>query len=121
MAALPVLLIAASAAYWLSIQGQVSTDNAYLQQDMVAISAEVGGKIVDVQVKEGQVVESGQLLFRVDPEPYQLRLSEADAAIANARADVSALAAATSLRGAELATARDDPAVAKRRLARRAA
>jgi len=28
MAALPVLLIAASIAYWLGIQGQVSTDNA---------------------------------------------------------------------------------------------
>src|SRR5690606_27302575 len=60
MAALPVLLIAASVGYWLSIQGQVSTDNAYIQQDMVAISAEVGGEIVDVQEKEEQVVEQGQ-------------------------------------------------------------
>ena len=121
MAALPVLLVAASVGYWLSIQGQVSTDNAYIQQDMVAISAEVGGKIVDVQVKEDQVVEQGQLLFRIDPEPYQLRLSEADAAIANARADVSALAADTSLSGAEIATAREDIAFAKSRLARQQA
>src|SRR5690606_27926392 len=121
MAALPVLLVAASVGYWLSIQGQVSTDNAYIQQDMVAVSAEVGGKIVDVQVKEDQVVEQGQLLFRIDPEPYQLRLSEADAAIANARADVSALAADTSLSGAEIATAREDIAFAKSRLARQQA
>jgi len=45
-------------------------------------------------------------------------LSEADAAIANARADVSALAADTSLSGAEIATAREDIAFAKSRLSR---
>jgi membrane fusion protein (multidrug efflux system) len=121
MAAVPLLLLAAGFAYWQSLQGQVSTDNAYVKQDMVAVSAEVGGKIVGVRVQEDQLVEAGDLLFRIDPESYRLRVAETDAAIANARADVSALAADASLSGAEISAAREDVAFAKSRLTRQQA
>ena len=40
----------------------VSTDNAYVQQNIVEISPEVGGRIVAVMVEENQQVEAGDIL-----------------------------------------------------------
>jgi membrane fusion protein (multidrug efflux system) len=69
----------------------VSTDNAYVRQDKVSVSAEVGGKIIEVAVRENQHVKAGDLLFRIDPEPYRLAIAEAEAAIANAEARLDTL------------------------------
>ena len=59
MLIVPVLLVSGAFAYWQSLQGKVSTDNAYVKQDMVAISSEVGGKIVEAFVKDGDTVAAG--------------------------------------------------------------
>jgi membrane fusion protein (multidrug efflux system) len=121
MVSLPLLLLIGGTAYWLSLQGQVSTENAYVKQDMVAVAAEVGGRIVDVRVAENQRVAAGDLLFRVDPEPYQLELARADAAIANAQAAVTAMENSADLSGADISAAREDIAFARTRLERQQA
>ena len=69
MFGLPVVLLAAGGWYWLTSGGSVSTDNAYVQLDKVSIAAEVGGRITEVAVRDGQQVAAGQLLFRIDGEP----------------------------------------------------
>ncbi|HEU4651179.1 MAG TPA: HlyD family secretion protein [Croceibacterium sp.] len=107
MLSLPLLLLVGGFFYWQSLQGQVSTDNAYLKQDKVGVSAEIVGKIVEVAVREGQVVKAGDLLFRIDPEPYNLQIAESDAAIATAQANVTALSNASDLSGADIARARE--------------
>ena len=56
MLSLPILLLIGGFVYWQSLQGKVGTDNAYLKQDKVGVSAEIVGKIVDVRVREGQLV-----------------------------------------------------------------
>jgi len=48
MLIVPLALITGALIYWQSLAGKVSTDNAYLKQDMVAVSAEIGGRIVAV-------------------------------------------------------------------------
>lgn len=108
MVALPLALLIGGGLYWMSLQGEVSTDNAYVQQDKVSISAEVGGRIVEVAVKDGQTVQQGDLLFRIDPEPYRLQIQQADASIATAQANVTALAGSADLSGADIAAARED-------------
>ena len=113
MLSLPLLLAVGALLYWQSLAGKVSTDNAYLKQDKVSISAEVGGRIVDVFVRENQAVEAGALLFRIDPEPYRLQIAQADAAIASAQANVTALGNASELSGAEISAAREDIAFAE--------
>ena len=113
MLSLPLLLAIGALLYWQSLQGKVSTDNAYLKQEKVSISAEVGGRIVDVMVREDQTVKAGDLLFRIDPEPYQLQIAQADAAIASAQANVTALGNASELSGAEISAAREDIAFAE--------
>lgn len=118
MVAVPLALIVFAWSYWTSLQGKVATDNAYVKQDMVAIGAEVGGRIIDVRVQEDDVVKPGDLLFRIDPEPYQLQMAEATAAIANAQADVTALENDPALTGVDIAAAREDIAFARSRLER---
>ena len=121
MLSVPLALLVGGFYYWQSVQGQVSTDNAYLKQDKVGVSAEIVGKIVEVRVREGELVEAGDLLFRIDPEPYRLQIAEADAAIAAAQANVTALSNASELTGAEIAAAREDIGFAQATLARQEA
>ena len=118
MLAVPILLLVGGLLYWQSLQGKVSTNNAYLKQDKVGVSAEIVDKIIEVRVREGDLVEAGDLLFRIDPEPYRLQAAQADAAIATAQANVTALANASALSGAEIAAAREDIAFAQSRLDR---
>ncbi len=107
MAIVPLLVIAGAITYWLSLQGKVSTDNAYIQQEKVSVSAEVGGKIVSVAVHEGQQVGAGDILFIVDQQPYQIQLSQTDAAIAAAQANAVALENSSALSGADISSARE--------------
>lgn len=118
MLVVPLALIAGAALYWMSLQGQVSTDNAYLKQDMVAVSAEVGGPIVEVLVADGSQVKAGDLLFRIDPEPFRLQIADANAAIAGAQANVIALSNASELTGTDIEAARADVAFAQSRFDR---
>jgi membrane fusion protein (multidrug efflux system) len=121
MLTLPLAVLIGGVLYWLSLQGKVSTDNAYVQQDKVSIGAEVGGKIVEIAVEDGQQVSAGDLLFRVDPEPYRLQIQQADAQIAAAQANVTALSKSSDLSGADISAAREDIAFAQATLNRQQA
>lgn len=121
MLSVPLLLIIGAGIYWQSLLGQVSTDNAYVHLDKVSVSAEISGKIKQVFVKENQHVNAGDLLFRIDPEPYQLQLKQSDAAIAAAEASQIALANASAMSGADVAAAQESIAYAKTNLVRQEA
>ena len=121
MLSLPLALIVGGGLYWRSLQGQVSTDNAYVHVDKVSVSAEVTGKITQVAVRENAHVRAGDLLFRIDPEPYRLQLAQADAAIASAQASQAALANSEALSGADVSAAREQIAFARSNLERQQA
>jgi membrane fusion protein (multidrug efflux system) len=107
MFGVPLLLIAAVGSWWTLSGGSVSTDNAYVQQDKVSVASDVAGRIVEVAVKENQPVKAGDLLFRIDPEPYRIALEQANAAIANAQVQVGTLQASYAGTGADIQAARD--------------
>ena len=121
MVSVPLIILLAGFTYWLSQQGKVWTDNAYVKQDKVSISSEIGGRIVEVLVKENQTVSAGDLLFRIDPEPYRLDINEAVADIASAQANVTALSNDSALSGADIAAAREDIAFTQATLQRQQA
>ena len=52
----------------------------------VAVRALVGGEILQVHFREGQDVRKGDMLFTIDPRPYQAALAQAEAALARDRA-----------------------------------
>lgn len=106
MASVPLLLVGGITWYVEANAHLVSTDNAYVQQDKVSVSAELTGRIVAVGVRENQMVRKGDLLFRIDPEPYRIALQQADAAIAAAETKVIGLETDLSTKGADIVTAR---------------
>lgn len=121
MFGLPALLIAGGAGWWLTSGGSVSTDNAYVQMDKVSIAAEVGGRITEVAVKDGQDVTAGQLLFRIDGEPYRLNVAQATAAIDAAQVEVGNLSASANTSAVDIAAAREDVKFAEVTFGRQAA
>jgi multidrug efflux system membrane fusion protein len=48
----------------------------------VAVEAQVGGTLDSVEFREGEDVQSGQVLFRIDPRPFQTALRQAEATLA---------------------------------------
>lgn len=109
----PLLLALAGGYAWLVSGRYISTDNAYIKQDMVSVSPDVSGRIVAVEVRENQRVQRGDVLFRIDPEPYRIALAQADAALAEARVDLSTKATDTGSAQADLAGGRADLALAQ--------
>lgn len=64
---------------------RVRTDNAYVHATIYPISARIPGTVLEVLVKDNQVVERDQLLARLDPEDPSLKVRMARAALASAR------------------------------------
>jgi membrane fusion protein (multidrug efflux system) len=98
----PLLLLAVGGYMWLTSGRYVSTDNAYVQQDMVSVAPEVNGVITEVLVRENQRVRRGQLLFRIDPRPFRIALANADAQIAAAQVQVNQMETRSAGMGADI-------------------
>lgn len=113
MTIVPIAVIAGGTIYYLANDHFVSTDNAYVQQDKVSVSSEVGGMIVEVAVRENQRVNRGDLLFRIDPAPFRLAVEQADASIAAAQVRLSALQTELGTTNADIAAARRNIAFAQ--------
>jgi membrane fusion protein (multidrug efflux system) len=89
-ALLPLVLIIG--AYWYVTGGQImSTDDAYVEADKVGISTDVAGIVKDVNVKENQQVEAGQVLYRLDPRQFQIALDNAKANLAQTALSIEAM------------------------------
>jgi len=121
MASVPLLIAAGAGYVYLTSGRYVSTDNAYIQQDMISVSPFVSGPITEVDVKENQQVKAGQVLFRIDPAPFKIALDQANAALAAARVDVSTKATDTSSAAADISSAHADIDLAQANFARQAA
>jgi membrane fusion protein, multidrug efflux system len=55
----------------------------------VAVQPQVGGPIVRIAFREGQDVERGQILFQIDPRPFQAALAQAEAILSRDRAQAT--------------------------------
>ena len=54
--------------------------------DRVELRAQVGGTLTEIRFKDGDIVQKGDLLFVIDPVPYEIKLAEATAQMENATA-----------------------------------
>lgn len=82
--ALVVVCISSLIWFWLHVAGTRSTENAYINADIVQVASQLNGKVIAVHVREGQLVQAGQPLFDIDPEPYKVALDLARAKLAQA-------------------------------------
>ena len=121
MLALPVALAATGGYVWITGGRYVDTDNAYVHQPIVEISADVAGRIDKVDVTANSTIKAGQEVFRVDQAPYKIALERADAALAAARLQVAQLRAAFGMAQTQLKAAETIRDVHQRELARQKA
>ena len=101
-----------------SAHHEVGTNNAYVKAQRLMVSAQVGGRVVEVAVQQNQAVKKGQLLFRLDDEPLKIALAEAQAKLG--QIENSTDASRAQVRGAEssIASANETARWAERDLAR---
>jgi membrane fusion protein (multidrug efflux system) len=86
----------------------ISTDNAYIKSEKIAVSADISGRAVKVEVRENQLLEQGALLFHIDPEPFRIALDRTEARLVSARQEIEALRALYKQKVAELKLAEGD-------------
>jgi membrane fusion protein (multidrug efflux system) len=114
----PLLVLSFFGWQWWSSNHEVGTNNAYVKAERLMISAQVGGRVVEVAVQQNQAVKKGQLLFRLDDEPLAIALEQAKAKLG--QIENSADASRAQVRGAEssIASANETEHWAERDLAR---
>jgi membrane fusion protein (multidrug efflux system) len=84
----PALAVLAALFFWLQGGRYATTENAFVKADIAQIASEVPGRIIEVAVRDHAQVAAGEVLVRLDPEPYRLALAKADAEADSARAVV---------------------------------
>ncbi|GAA3059210.1 HlyD family secretion protein [Rhizobium viscosum] len=82
--------------YWTVWQFEQSTDDAYVQADVVAIAPQVAGYIQTLLVNDNQPVKAGDVLATIDPRDFQAAVDQAKADVAEAEAAIGSIAAQLS-------------------------
>jgi membrane fusion protein (multidrug efflux system) len=112
MWSLPLLALVIGVGAWLMAGRTVGTDNAYVKGERVLVAPEVAGKIIEVAVQENERVVRGQLLFRLQDEPYKLALARAESELETVRAEVRGLRASYRQKREEIKSAKSQEAFA---------
>jgi membrane fusion protein (multidrug efflux system) len=107
MIAIPIIFAVVGAGVYLAEAPFVSTDDAYVRAAKDSINARVSGQVVEIAVRDNEPVRKGQLLFRIDPEPYQIAVDQAEADLNSARLQIEALKTKYREQQAELQSAKD--------------
>lgn len=107
MIAAPILVLLAAGYVYLTGGRYVSTDDAYIQAARVSISTQVPGQVSEIDVRDNQQVQKGQVLFRLDDRPYRIAVEQAVAELAGARLQIDALKATYRQKQADLKAAQD--------------
>jgi membrane fusion protein (multidrug efflux system) len=84
-----VIISLASLGYWIYSLFIVSTDDAYLNANIVQVASRVSGQVSHLYVRNNQHVQQGQSLYSLDREPYLIAINRADAYLAASEAKAS--------------------------------
>ncbi|HEY5365403.1 MAG TPA: efflux RND transporter periplasmic adaptor subunit [Casimicrobiaceae bacterium] len=111
-----VLALAAYGIWWAAVLRYTqSTDDAYVSGNVVQITPQISGTVINIAVDDTQFVNAGQTLVQLDPADARIGLEQADAKLGKAVREVrglfatsAQLAASVDLRNADVARATDD-------------
>jgi len=114
----PAALVAGGLWWYLSHKGYVSTDDAFVEANVVQVSPQVSGRVVSIPVHENERVSKGQVLLRLDPAAYKAAMEAAKAKLASVRERVSSLKAQYKALSAQIDGARSEVAYLEREVRR---
>ncbi|HEX3913380.1 MAG TPA: HlyD family secretion protein [Steroidobacteraceae bacterium] len=103
----PVVVIAGILYFYITGGRYQSTDDAYTRAATVSISANVAGRVVEVDVRDNELVQRGATLFKLDDAPFRIAVNDATARLASTRLQVESLKSTYRQRQVELRAARD--------------
>ena len=64
---IPIIAVVFGAQWYEKTGRYVETENAYVKTNVIAISADIDGRVTEVFVDENQLISKGDLLFKLDP------------------------------------------------------
>jgi multidrug efflux system membrane fusion protein len=106
---------------WNQIQRYPRTDDASLRANTIGMAPRVFGQIVDLPIRDNQFVKQGELLYRIDPRPYEVAFARAEANLAVVDFDVRALRDAVEVADARIDSSKADLTRAEADIVRRQA
>ncbi|WLI91351.1 efflux RND transporter periplasmic adaptor subunit [Massilia sp. R2A-15] len=117
--AITALFILAGLAYFayykLVLSGRADTDNAYVGGNLVTVSSQVAGSVIEIAADETQMVQAGAEIIKLDPSDAQVALNQAEAKLASVvrqqrerYSNVDQFDAQVAQREIELKAAQDD-------------
>jgi membrane fusion protein, multidrug efflux system len=121
MLVVPVFLLIAGVYLWVASGGSESTDNAQVKTDIVSVTAQVTGPVIEVGVRNGDHVKTGDVLFRIDPAPFKVAVEQAEAQLAAAKLQTSQLRTQAAGTGADITGALANLAIKQNALGRQQA
>ena len=104
---LPVALVGGTY-YYVTGGAVMSTDNAYVQAQMLGLSTDVSGTVSEIDVHNNEAVAKGQVMFRLRPDSFQIALDGAEAQLGTVRNQVLTLQASYKQSVAQIAQANAD-------------
>ncbi len=116
----PVITLLVGGYLYLTGGKYVSTEDAYVKANKVAIGAQVVGRVAEILVNENQRVEKGEILFAIESDPYKILLAQTDAALRQVLMDVEELKASFQEQHAKLQLAKVNLAYAESEFKRKA-
>jgi len=118
-----IILGAATAglAVWRDVEQNPQTDDAEVFANLIGIAPEVSGRIVAIEVKDNQLVKKGDLLFEIDPLPYEYALEAAKSQQVALEGQIKDLRRAVSAEDSAVTSARANTKNAQAKIASREA
>lgn len=89
------MLLILGGVYWWHARRYISTDNAYVNANIIQVAAQVSGQVAHLNAQNNQFVKSGTLLFELDSNPFQIAVDKAKAQVGIAVATLENAQAST--------------------------
>jgi membrane fusion protein (multidrug efflux system) len=100
-----VVALAAGVYYIWFVLPYESTDNAFVEGNVIPLASQVPGRVAELLVKDNQAVQPGEVLLKIDPRDYEASLAQARADLAAAHSRVDQAKAQVNVSEAKVAQA----------------
>ncbi|MDA1100522.1 MAG: HlyD family secretion protein [Proteobacteria bacterium] len=90
MLVIPIAGVLYGAGLWAESLRYVNTENAYVKSHVLAVSADVSGRVVEINASDNQIIKKGDILFRIDPHSFQYEVDAKFAQFDTIRLEIEA-------------------------------